>query len=207
MALTFEQLQEFVKKEGLHYLIDPQRPAVRMRMGGLSGPFDMAVVLQEDGKFLQLRSIALLACPATHANLPVVLRVLAEVNFQKRFVKFGWDPSDGELMAYGDAWVMDGTLTQEQFRRMMSNFVPVVDELHGRLKATIETGKDPGEAGALAILAGGPGRPDQPIPPELKELLEKLAAKAKELGVAPKSPSPAKPTAPAAPAGGGVTEI
>jgi hypothetical protein len=180
MAITIENLKELVKKEGLRFLLDPERPALHLGMGGMSGRFDMVVTLQDEGRFLQLRTVTWLSCPSDHPHCALLLRILGELNYQRRLVKFGWDSSDGEIVAYADLWIMDGTVTQAQFNRMMSNYVPTVDQANARIKAALETGKDPGEEATLKVLASGaPGAPSGPPPPELKELLERLAERMK----------------------------
>ena len=144
MALTFDALQAIMKVEGIRYFVDPNQPVVLFTMGGPHGTFQITISVQDDGRFLQMRTYGLLECPATHPNLAVVLRALASANCNRRFVKLGWDQNDGEIMAYGDLWVVDGTVTQEQFSRMVGNFFSTVDLEYERLRQTRDTGRDPG---------------------------------------------------------------
>jgi len=186
MALTLDQLQEFMKKEGLNYFVAPDRPAVRFGVGGLFGRFDLVVHLQDDGRFLQFRTLHYAECATDHPNLAVVLRVLAAINYEKRLLKFGWDPGDGEIVGYADLWVMDGQVTQEQFRRMLQNFVPGIDTSITRIDGALKTGADPGEPNPEALLKRMTGGGASPLPGKLRELLEKLQGKGP-----PTAPSPA----------------
>jgi len=182
MAITFQQVQELLKKEQINFYIAPERPIARFRIAGLFGRYDIVVLLQDDGGFLQLRTVEYFNCSAAHPYLKEILTVLATVNFQKRLVKYAWDAKDGEIVAYADAWIMDNQLTQLQFNRMMGNFIPSIDTSHPRIKATMETGKDPGEPDSQAALAKvtGGGSPPPPPPaeppktpddkPEIKEI-------------------------------------
>jgi len=145
MAITFEKLQERMKAQGLRYFIAPDQPMLRLGVGGLFGNYDIAVLLLDDGQFLQFRTVNYHSCPRQHPHLDAVLRLLGEINFQKRLVKFGWDPSDGEIMAYADAWLMDNDITQEQFARVLANFLPSIDLSSARIARVLETGADPGE--------------------------------------------------------------
>ena len=171
MALSFDQLQDLMKGEGLHYFMAPDRPAVRFSVAGVFGKFDLVIHLQEDGRFLQFRTLNYAECPAAHPHLFQVLKLLGLVNYQKRLLKLGWDPASGDIIAYADLWVMDGQVTQEQFHRMLHNFVPGIDTSQVRIRATLETGNDPGEPDPTAILQrlGAPPAPDKPAP-EIREI-------------------------------------
>jgi len=155
MALTMAGLRKLLDGEGLKYFLHPDQPVVLMGMGGLYGSYQIGISLQDDGRFLQLRTLGYVRCPATHEHLATVLRTLAEINFRVRFVKFGWDPQDGEIMAYADMWVMDGTVTQAQFNRIMANLIPTIDLNYPRLGRTMETGVDPGVPDLPGMPPGG----------------------------------------------------
>ena len=99
MALTFAQLQELVKNENVHYFIAPDRPVVRFGIRGMFGQYEIVISLQDDGKFIQFRTVGYLNCLANNANLNAVLQTLATINFTKRLVKYAWDSSDGEIVA------------------------------------------------------------------------------------------------------------
>ena len=177
MALTFAQLQELVKKENIHYFIAPDRPVVRFGIGGMFGQYEIVISLQDDGKFIQFRTVGYLNCLANNANLNAVLQTLATINFTKRLVKYAWDSSDGEIVAYADLWVMDNQVTQEQFSRIMSNFIPGIDVAYRRIRGALESGKDPGDQDAQTAAAAVSGGETPTMPPQLKELLDKLEKK------------------------------
>ena len=119
------------------------------------------------GRFLQVRTVGYLHCPDDHPSIDEVLRVLGHLNFQLRLTKFGWDPSDGEIVAYTDIWVEDGDLTQKQFNALMRSLLPAIDLNYKRLTGTIETGKDPGEVTPESLSGDG-------LPSKLRTLLEKI---------------------------------
>ena len=177
MAITFARVQELVKGENINFYIAPDRPVVRFGIAGNFGRYDVLVHLQDDGQFLQFRTLTFLTCPANHPHLNAVLQTVAIINFRKRFVKYGWDSSDGEIVAYGDVWIMDNQITTEQFKRMMNNFIPGIDSAFQRLKATLDSGKDPGDQDPQVVLAQPTGGSGPPMPPQLKELLDKLQKK------------------------------
>ncbi|MFC1660298.1 YbjN domain-containing protein [Gemmatimonadota bacterium] len=93
----------------------PSRDALILGVTGLHGRYQFVVVLELGGEFLQFRTLGYHACPVGHPSQSPVLKILAELNQRLRFIKFAWDPSDGEIVAYGDTWVCDGDLTEKQF--------------------------------------------------------------------------------------------
>jgi hypothetical protein len=155
MALTLDDFRRLVDSVNFRYFVDPQNPTLLCGAQGRSGSYQFVMSLQLDGRFLQFRTLQYQRIAPDHAHTAAVLRVLAEINTQLRFVKFGWDAGDGEIAAYGDIWLMDAGLTREQLLRVLSNFLPSIDEQFPRIAQTIATGKDPGR-----VSSGPLPRPD-----------------------------------------------
>ena len=170
--MTIEELKALAEGEDLKYFIAPDRPMLLMGFGLLNGNYQIGVSLELDGRFIQFRTVAYLHCPSDNPHVEAVLRVLGHLNYQLRLTKFGWDPSDGEIVGYADVWLEDGTLTQKQFSSILHSLLPGIDVNYPRLTKTIETGEDPGEFRPEDLLAAGSG-----LPPELRAALESLAAK------------------------------
>lgn len=158
MAMTMDQLKQLCDQMGLRYFLDPRRTAVTFGLRGDASNFHLLVLLDLDGTFLQLRSIEYVKCPAGHPNLHAVLKVLGDLNLATRLVKYGWDAVDGEIVAFGDMWIMDGAVTPNQFQRMLVNWLGGVDPAYPRIKKTIETGKDPGPDTGQGRSGGGTGK-------------------------------------------------
>jgi hypothetical protein len=171
VAITLDELKKLLDTEGVKYFIAPDEPLLMMNFTGLTGNYQVALHLELDGRFLQFRTIGYLRCPADHPHLEAVLRVLGQLDYQLRLTKFGWDPSDGEIVGYADLWLDDGSVTQGQFSAMLHSFLPGIDFNHQRVETTIETGTDPGEVQPEAVLSAATSR----LPPELREAVEKLA--------------------------------
>ena len=120
MALTFSRLQELLRNLNIAYFIAPDHPVARFGMSGMFGRYEIVILLQDDGKFLQFRTVDYLHCPASHPHLSAVMQILATINFSKRLVRYAWNGSDGEIVVSADAWVMDNQVTQEQFKRLLT---------------------------------------------------------------------------------------
>jgi hypothetical protein len=164
-----EKLKSLVEGEDLKYFMDPHRDALMLGATGAFGSYQLLILLELDGEFLQFRSMSYHSCPADHQHVEATLKVLGALNYRLRFVKFGWDPSDGEIVLYGDAWIKDGDLTQEQFGQMIKAYLSLMDLNSHRIGKTIETGEDPGESVPKGPGPGGPG-----LPPEMQELLDQI---------------------------------
>lgn len=152
MALNLAELEKLVKGEDMRYFRDPTRDALMSGAKGISGAYQFMILLELDGQFMQFRTVNYQYCKADHKYLKQVLEVLGALNYRLRLAKFGWDESDGEIVVYADHWVMDGTVTQEQFSRILHNYLPAVDLSYHRIAKTMETGNDPGELDPAQIL-------------------------------------------------------
>ncbi|OFV84235.1 MAG: hypothetical protein A2W26_09655 [Acidobacteria bacterium RBG_16_64_8] len=177
MAMTMDEIKHLLTTEGIKYFIAPDRPALLAGFGGVNGSYQVLTLLELDGTFLQLRTIGWLHCPPDHPALTEVLKVVGEENYRRRLVKIGWDPGDGELVAYADVWIEDGALTQQQFSRILHVYLPVTDMAYGRLKKTIETGHDPGERSLEDMLGAVLEREGKGLPKKTRDLLKKLRRK------------------------------
>jgi hypothetical protein len=176
MAVTRAELQKLLEAEGLRYFLDPQRDALMVGCQGANGRYQFVIHLDLEGTFLQMRTISYHHCPTDHKHVLPLLKLLGSMNYELRLVKFGYDPTDGEIVVYADLWVMDGTVTQQQFSRMLHNYLPSMDVCYARILKTMETGVDPGLADPVAALASGAG---DGLPGPLRRLLESLAEAAK----------------------------
>ena len=169
MTLTMEQIKSLTEGEKLKYFLDPDRDALMMGATGVNGRYQLLLLLEVDGKFIQFRSMNYHSCPEGHEHLEATLKVLGDLNFRLRFVKFGWDPSDGEIAIYGDVWIEDGDITQKQFGRMVHAYLSMMDLNYARIDKVIKTGVDPG---------AGEGGSASGLPTELQEMIDRLASQA-----------------------------
>ncbi len=169
--MTISDLQRLADGHGLKYFTAPNAPQLLAIFGGMFGNYQVTMTVQAEGEFLQFRTQGFASCAANHPNLTAVLRTLANLNFQRRLTKFGWDSNDGEIMAFADIWVMDGVVTQKMYDRMVAGFIPTIDIGYSRIMQALNTGADPGDEGALLGAAPPPGGPAGLLD-KLKEILK-----------------------------------
>jgi len=173
MALTMEGLKGLVEGEDLKYFLDPDRDALMLGATGVNGSYQFLILLEIEGQFIQFRTMNYHSCPVDHEHLDATLKVLGDLNFRLRFLKFGWDPSDGEIAVYGDVWIEDGDLTQKQFGRMIHAYLTMIDLNYARIDKVIQTGVDPG---GLEKAEGGGGGSGSGLPPELQAMIDRLTS-------------------------------
>jgi len=165
VTISIDKLKDLVKAEGLGFFVDPSRPAILLNFSGHNGAYMVVMIVELDGRFMQFRTVGYGSCPSDHPHLDAVLRVLGEMDYRLRVTKFGWDPKDGEIVAYADLWLEDATLTQKQLASMLRAFLPAIDLGRARLNATMATGVDPDGTTAGD---GGPGPVTPSLPQDLK---------------------------------------
>ena len=143
MTCTLPQLRELLEGHDLRYYLIPDQEGVMLTVVGTENRFQFRILLEADGEFLQFRSDGYLFCPQGHPNLMTTLQVLGAANYRLRLMKFGWDPTDGEIAAYVDLWIMDAEITQDQFGRMADAFMSILDDEYAVFKAAMESGIGP----------------------------------------------------------------
>ena len=164
MTITIDKLKSLAEREGLKYFVAPDRPVLSMGFAGLAGSYQMIMLVELDGRFLQFRTVGYGLCPKDHPHVDAVLRVLGALDYKFRLTKFGWDPNDGEIVGYADLWLEDAELTQPQFAAMLRAFLQGIDQGRARITTTMATGVDPeGSGGPGTGSSTGTGSPD-PIP-------------------------------------------
>jgi len=65
MAITFEKLQELLRKQNFHFLIASDQPLLRAGVAGIFGHYEFVILLQDEGQFLQFPTVSYLHCPST----------------------------------------------------------------------------------------------------------------------------------------------
>lgn len=151
MAVTVEGIGQLLDGENLKYCTDEDHV-----MLGMAGPHSSYVLVLEtalEGRFMRMRTLRYGFCPADHPHLVPLLKLLGELNYEMSGIKFGWDPTDGEVDATAEATVEDSELTQSQFHALLSRFLPQLDLSYRRISRVIDTGEDPGGLAPEDLLA------------------------------------------------------
>lgn len=144
MGMTVDGLRRLLDARGIRYFQDPNRPVLLMNFTGMFGTYQVIMLIDVDGRFLQARTVGYASCPKSHPHCDVALQVLGALDYELRMTKWGWDPNDGEIVAYLDVWVEDGTVTDAQFQTLLAIYLPAIDLAHQRITTAMATGVDQG---------------------------------------------------------------
>jgi hypothetical protein len=156
MAIQLADVQKLLREMGMKSFCDTEQGVIWFGTRGERGSYQVTVTKDMEGKFLQLRSMDYAHCPADHPHCDTLHRLLGEINYLKRVIKFGWDKKDGEVAAYADVIIGDGGLSQNQLHLVLGFFLGSLDECNPRIQQVIQTGKEAEEGPVrMALGAGG----------------------------------------------------
>ncbi|HAK96555.1 MAG TPA: hypothetical protein DCM87_16585 [Planctomycetes bacterium] len=151
MAITVARLKEALPG----VLVEP--PGLRWNPGDTPffyyppletdwGQIRLLVHLQDEGRFLQFRSIDLFTLSENQRVREQQIEILLAHNYRKKSVQFGYDPEDGEVCAYVDLPVLDN---EEISRRLMERVLTSIrlsgSDLLRELRQTEKTAPLPAE--------------------------------------------------------------
>lgn len=141
MAVTIFDIKNLLNGLGKRYFSNDDHDMIMLPCRCGSRTVHVVLQLQNDGRFLQLISSDFTLAAKDAPNAGAVFEEMLAMNFETKFIKIGRDPSDSKVVGYGDLWVEDGELTEQQLDRMLGNFVSGMSEAQQRLEAAAATGK------------------------------------------------------------------
>lgn len=142
MAMNISQVKTLLDSLEKRYFSDEEREQLLLPCNCSGKRVHVLLDLQLDGKFLQLRSRDLPKIDRDHKFALAIFEELLAFDYQTRFIKIGRDPSDDEVLAFGDVWLEDdGELTAQQLNSALSNFVSGVADAQERLAQTMANGQ------------------------------------------------------------------
>jgi Putative bacterial sensory transduction regulator len=141
MATTLEHVKMLLDNLGHTYYSNDGLDRLMMPFDHDNKVVVFFLVLEHGGSFLQLRSVGLNVVPDDFPNTKALMEEMLQLNYENKFVKLSRDATDGEVFGYGDLWLEDSELTEQQLNRMLRNFVSCMAESLGRLALVAATGK------------------------------------------------------------------
>jgi hypothetical protein len=162
VAVTIDQLISILKAGEVRYLIVPDQPAVALGMTTDTGRhFLIHATIEAQGSLMQFRTTGYAYCPLSGPHLEAVMRLLNDMNFHLRMVKFTLDPADGEIVVFTDLAVLDSEVTATQILGTIGFVMERLSECAVRVETTIKTGVDPGEDELIGQEEPAPTEPTQ----------------------------------------------
>lgn len=146
MSATIQNIRDFLTEKSVKFMFDPEKEVFIMSFA----PNVLLVRLEEHGEFLQFRTLNFYQYKTGKCK-EALLQMLSHINYQRKLVKFGYDPDDGEINCCVDLPIEDAILTSTQFFRCMAALLEALEDARGRMAKIMETGKDPGPAARKGI--------------------------------------------------------
>ena len=147
MALTREGVRAWLEASGRSVVEGPDDALVFTLEGAT--PLFVAALVSGDGTIFQLRTVGLYKDEGQE-HAVAVQALLLDLNRLFKMVKFAYDPSDGEVVAWVDLYAGTAGATARQLDRCLSTLSTVVLPQRARIRALATTGEDPGEDAAPA---------------------------------------------------------
>jgi hypothetical protein len=144
MPVTLDQLEEFFIAKRLKYRRESDRLVTGFatkQFRDETGRTGLAIVvrLDEGGKYLELVAPGLYRANGCE-HRSALFQVLLDVTLRTKMIRFEHDPADGEIRCSVECPIEDGTLTAQQFHRMLECLAESVDRWHPVIRRAIEEG-------------------------------------------------------------------
>jgi len=145
MSTSLKQIEEFLGSRNLKFKKDESRDSLLVPFGFSEIGFDQVVIvirLQENGEFFEILVPSLFKYPDGPNKLPL-MQTLLHISWETKMLQWEYDPSDGEIRATIEFPLEDALMTSRQFFRVFDGMLQFVQVYGPRIRAVIETGKDP----------------------------------------------------------------
>ena len=145
MTTTLKAIAQYLDNRNWKYVVDEAKSRI---VTGVKAEnveqFAIVIQLLRDGESVQIYAPQLLNVKDSVFK-GVLFQSILSFLWNYYFVRFEYDPRDGEVRASIDLFLEDNTLTERQFDRALSVLIEIVD-LHAmpRMQTILATGIDPG---------------------------------------------------------------
>jgi hypothetical protein len=153
VAITIETVRAGLRAVQLKFIeIDDKTTA--LGFGGSSTTVRLVLSLQEDGEYLEARTLGLATCPLDGPRRAQVTELLNKHNLHYRLCSFSLDPTDGEIFLRSSLPLEDSTaLPNRQLQGLILGLVAVSDQVYPELAQLAGTGSA-SKPGSPATTAG-----------------------------------------------------
>jgi hypothetical protein len=146
MAVTRQQLIEFLERDRRRYLSDTDGEQIICKESMANGRYTVELRLSEGGSCLHFR-VPQVVNVGRSPHLAELLAAILELHYRLKLGRFGLDPVDGEIDCEIILPLEDATLTFRQFRRCFGTLLLLVDQQAPRFRSILAGGEDPGSDG------------------------------------------------------------
>jgi len=161
LAITIDQVTQALDEASLKYhRVDDTHVLLGFR--GQHVTLHVVLSLQEDGEYVELRTVQWTSCPADHPGFEQVVDELTRQNLRLRLLKFGWDRGDGEITAEACIPLEDNrSLPTSQLQGLVMGIFALCDEVMPNIERYLKKRGGPKRAASPSA----PTRPSPATPP------------------------------------------
>lgn len=153
MATTLASVAEFLDNRGWRYHLNEAQNQIIIGVESQQiDRFLIVIQVQENGEYLALFAPQLLFLK-DHIYKGVAFQTMLAIAWEKKLLRWEYDPSDGEVRSSVGLALEDAPLSEKQFNRLLSGLIQLTEEGIERLKTVLATGNDPGRQPIAAQIA------------------------------------------------------
>ncbi len=143
LAITIDQVTRALDGASLKYRrVDDTHVLLGFR--GENVTLHVVLSLQEDGEYVELRTVQWASCPADHPHFHEVVDELTRQNLRLRLLKFGWDRDDGEITAEACIPLEDNrSLPTSQLQGLVMGIFALCDEVMPNIERHLQKRRGP----------------------------------------------------------------
>jgi len=143
LAITIDQVTQALDGASLKYhRVDDTHVLLGFR--GQNVTLHVVLSLQEDGEYVELRTVQWASCPADHPHFDQVVDELTRQNLRLRLLKFGWDRDDGEITAEACIPLEDNrSLPTSQLQGLVMGVFALCDEVMPNIERHLQKRRGP----------------------------------------------------------------
>lgn len=141
MSFSNADLRQVLRSKELSFVDNPSSDGVVVPV-----PYEdenLLVAIEAEGMIVQFRSVQL-ATDEGRTHRRELLTTLLDWNHQGKVLKWAYDDSDGEVVAYADMFIGQGTMTEQQVMRCLAAFL-LAAKRRDRVRTILSSGRDPGD--------------------------------------------------------------
>lgn len=170
--VQMEEIRGWMSEDGIStQFVSPEDPdRVAMPIPADGRMVWVVVTVEESNRYIRLNVPGMATLPSGKKARAAVLMALMAENRERKLVKFGIDPVDGEICAEVGIAVQDGVFTHDALRRNMTSLIVGVRDAWGVIDQAQYGKKAAGTGGGHPTAAG------LPSPAEFDSFLEQLMA-------------------------------
>ncbi len=143
MAIGIQKIEQALDDRGIRYHREDDT-TILTGVKGEHAKIGLVLRLLEAGEYLDVRTLNFATVESDHPRFDDAIELLSEWNSDRKILKIGWDPDDGEVVCLLSIPLEDNEdLPVIQFHTGLFALIATCDELYAELEPIISDTKGP----------------------------------------------------------------